>query len=72
MLPPEMNTTDLARKARIRMEQTRKDIIETNNRISQLIGETFGGGRKEERRQQDEDQRNGDQQNRERVSQGNI
>jgi len=42
MVPQPPNATELVRKAKIRMEQTRKDIIEMNNRISQLIGETFG------------------------------
>lgn len=40
--PPQMNATEMARKARIRMEQTRKDIIELNSRISQIIDDAFG------------------------------
>lgn len=37
-----MNTTELARKARIRVEQTRKDIMEMNDRITGIIHEAFG------------------------------
>jgi hypothetical protein len=42
MPPPGMNATELARKARIRLEQTRKDIVEMNERITKLINEAFG------------------------------
>lgn len=39
---PEMNATEIARKARVRIEQTRKEIVEMNNQISRIIGEAFG------------------------------
>lgn len=40
--PPNINTTELARKARIRLEQTRRDIMELNSQISKTIQEAFG------------------------------
>jgi hypothetical protein len=42
MLPPGVNSTELMRKAKIRMEHTRKEILEMNDRISELIAGTFG------------------------------
>jgi len=42
MDPPKVNTTELTRKAQIRMEQIRQDIMETNSRISKIINDAFG------------------------------
>lgn len=55
MFPPPINASELERKARIRMEQTRKDIIEMNSRISHLIQEMFGEKSDTKERQHDEE-----------------
>ncbi|KAI6219018.1 hypothetical protein M3Y99_01679300 [Aphelenchoides fujianensis] len=39
--PPPVNHTEMARRARIRLEETKREIMDLNKRISELITENF-------------------------------